>query len=81
MAANGIGKNKNTILDTRKGATQMHKMGSALTGLAVGMAVGTAAYMMNSHSMKGQRKKMRKSAMKAAKTVENLMDGFSHMVK
>ncbi len=54
---------------------------TALTGLAVTMAVGTAAYMMSGKNMKSQRKALKKNAGKAIRTVGNFIDNVSYMMK
>ena len=53
-------------------------MSTALTGAAVTMAVGGAAYMLN--NKKGKRK-VKKNAAKAVKAVGNFVDNISYMMK
>ncbi len=58
------------------------RTGTALAGLAMGLAAGTAAYMLNNHSsMKSQKKALRKTATKAVKTVGDIVDNFNYMVR
>lgn len=61
----------------------MHKgtMSTAMTGIALGVAAGTAAYAMTNMTTKGQRKKMKKTADKAMKNVGSFIDSVSYMMK
>ena len=52
-----------------------------MKGAAVGIAVGTAAYMMAGKSMKPQRKKLKKGMDKAMGTLSHLVDNITYMVK
>ncbi len=57
-------------------------LGTALTGAAVGMAVGAAAYMMKGGShKKPNMKKMKKSAGKVIRTIGGVLDDVTSMVK
>ena len=67
---------------TEKEWMTMHKgMGSAVTGVALTMAVGTAAYLMASRSMKPQRKAIKRTANKAMRAVEDVVDNVSSMMR
>lgn len=60
----------------------MKKMSTtALTGLAIGATIGTAAYMMNTRSGKAQYRKIKKGAKKAMKVVSSAVDNIYTMVK
>lgn len=68
----------------RKGKVIMNNkaLGPALTGAAVGMAVGAAAYMMKgSHHKKPNMKKMKKSAGKVIRSIGGVLDDVTSMVK
>ena len=54
-------------------------VGPAVTGLAVTMAVGTAAYLMASKSM--HRNSFKRSAGKALRAVEGMVDNVASMMK
>ena len=54
---------------------------NVMKGAAVGIAVGTAAYMMAGKSMKPQRKKLKKGMDKAMGTLSHLVDNITYMVK
>ncbi|MBC8585342.1 hypothetical protein [Youxingia wuxianensis] len=55
--------------------------GTAVTGIAVAMAAGTAAYMLShkrGHS--STSKKLKKNASKAIKTMGNILDSVDYMI-
>jgi gas vesicle protein len=52
-----------------------------IKGLAVGMLVGAAVYLMTSDCMKTTRKSMKKSATRALKQARNVLDQVSYMIK
>lgn len=52
---------------------------TAVTGLAVAMAAGTAAYMISHHRQTGG-KKLRRNAAKAIKTLGNMLDSVEGMM-
>lgn len=56
-------------------------MTSALTGAAVTMAVGAAAYAMNGKSPAKKRRQMKKTAVKAAQTVGEIVNGISNAMR
>ncbi|MCI8501820.1 MAG: hypothetical protein HFJ85_06235 [Oscillospiraceae bacterium] len=56
-----------------------HLMSSVAKGVAVGAAVGTAAYMVKAKKQKGRM--MKKSATKAMKTIGNVMENVAYMMK
>lgn len=53
---------------------------AAITGVALTMVAGTAAYMMSSKSANSQKKKLKKNATKALKTVSGVIDNVSNMM-
>lgn len=55
-------------------------MTSAITGMAVAMAAGTAAYMAAENKNKFSTKKLKKSAGKAMKAVESTIQNISGMM-
>lgn len=61
----------------------MHKgtMSTALTGVALGVAAGTAAYAMSGMTTKRQRKMIKKTADKAMKNVGHIVENISYMMK
>ena len=56
---------------------------TAVTGVAVAMAAGTAAYMAANHhrSSKSPMKKLKKNAGKAMRAVGDAIDNVSYMMK
>ena len=53
---------------------------TAMTGVAVAMAAGTAAYM-RAHTGRGQAgKKLKRNASKAIKTLGNVLDSVEYMM-
>jgi len=54
---------------------------SAVTGAAVAAAVGTAAYMMSAKSMGAQRRKFKRSAGRAIRTMGDIIGNVSQMIK
>ncbi|MCI8441571.1 MAG: hypothetical protein HFG27_03450 [Provencibacterium sp.] len=56
-------------------------MTSALTGAAVTMAVGTAAYVMNGKSPAKKRRQMKKTATKAVQAVGEIVSGISDVMR
>ena len=58
---------------------QRHKTSAMLTTACVGMAVGTAAYMMAGNKKK--TKKLKKSTGRALRHVGSFIDNVSYMVK
>ncbi|RGB63736.1 hypothetical protein DW086_13715 [Harryflintia acetispora] len=59
----------------------LNKMVSnALTGVAVTMAVGTAAYMMTQKSPAKKRRQMKKTADRAIHAVGEIVDGISSVM-
>lgn len=54
---------------------------AAVTGIALTMAAGTAAYMMSSGKKgKAQKKALKKNATKALRTVGSVIDNVSSMI-
>ena len=47
---------------------------TAMTGVAVAMAAGTAAYMLSGHGKNSTGKKLKRNATKAVKTLGNVLD-------
>ena len=56
-----------------------HLMSSVAKGVAVGAAVGKAAYMFKAKKQKCMM--MKKSATKAMKTIGNVMENVAYMMK
>lgn len=56
-------------------------MTTAVTTMAIGMAAGTAAYMMTRPRAHSQAKKMRKSATRALKNAGVLMNTVSDLMR
>ena len=56
-------------------------LSSAITGAAVMGAVGAAAYAMTSTNFKSQRRQMKRSLDKTVKSVGNLIDNVSCLMK
>lgn len=55
---------------------------SAVTGIAVAMAAGTAAYMLSSNKATGTMgKKLKRNAGKAMKTLGNVLDSVEMMMR
>lgn len=54
---------------------------TAVTGLAVAMAAGTAAYMMSGHRGPNTGRKIKKNAAKAIKTLGNMLDSVEYMMR
>lgn len=52
-----------------------------IKGLAVGMLVGAAVYLMTSDCMKSTRKSMKKTANRALKQARNVLDEVSYMMR
>lgn len=52
---------------------------TAVTGMAVAMAAGTAAYMMT-HKKPNQGKKLKQNATKAIKTLGSVLDSVEYMM-
>ena len=52
-----------------------------ITGAAVTMAVGTAAYMMSGKSSKENKKQLKKTATQAIQAVGDVVDGITTMMK
>ena len=52
----------------------------ALTGAAITMAVGTAAYLVSTRTTKSQRRKIRHTADRAMRTVGNVVDNIQTMM-
>lgn len=55
-------------------------VGTILTGAAVTMAVGTAAYMMSGKGSKRATKQLKKKAGKAVQAVGDIVDNISNMM-
>ena len=55
-------------------------MGSFVKGMGVGVTMGAITYAVTNTSSK-QKKRMKRSANRAIRTVANVMDGISFMVK
>lgn len=53
---------------------------AAITGIALTMAAGTAAYMMTTKGSNAQKRKLKKNATKALKTVTGVIDNVSNMM-
>ncbi len=56
-------------------------VGTAMTGIALGVAAGTAAYAMSNMTSRSQRKKLKKTADKAIKNMGAIIDNVSYMMK
>ena len=54
-------------------------VGAVVKGVAVGAAIGTAAYMMK--SKQSRTKLMKRNATKAMKTIGNVMENVAYMIK
>ncbi len=54
---------------------------SAMTGVALTAAVGTAAYLASGRSSASRRKKFQKNAGKAVKAVGAVVDNLSSMMR
>lgn len=54
---------------------------TALTGAAVTMAVGTTAYMINSKTPARKRAKMKKTAVKAAHAMGDIVNGITSAIR
>ncbi len=52
-----------------------------IKGLAIGMAVGGMAYLLTSDCMKDTRKSMKKSANRALKKAQDVLDDVSYMMR
>ncbi|MEG1778819.1 MAG: hypothetical protein RR263_01865 [Oscillospiraceae bacterium] len=52
-----------------------------IAGTAVSMAVGTAAYVMSSKSMKSKRRTIKKNAGKMVRAMGDIADNLSYMVR
>ena len=52
-----------------------------MTGIALGVAAGTAAYAMSNMTSRSQRKKLKKTADKAIKNMGAIIDNVSYMMK
>ena len=78
-----IYRRRNTAVNPERKKNMNNKaIGTALSGAAVGMAVGAAAYMMkDSHHRKPNMKKMKKSAGKVIRTIGGVLDDVTNMVK
>lgn len=55
-------------------------MSSVVKGVAVGMAVGTATFMVANHS-KSKSKALKKNAGKAMKAVGTIIDNVAYMMR
>lgn len=54
---------------------------TAMTGVAVAMAAGTAAYMLSNHNSKSMDgKKIKRNAAKAIKTLGSMLDSVEYMM-
>lgn len=54
---------------------------AAITGAALIGAAGTAAYALSGHSMKRERRKMKKNLDRTVKNVGHMIDNISYLVK
>ncbi len=58
---------------------------TAVTGMAVAMAAGTAAYMLSNRNGGGVKggtsKKLKRNASKAIKTLSNVLDSVEYMLR
>lgn len=54
---------------------------TAVTGIAVAMAAGTAAYMMAGNRNNNTGKKMKKNATKVVRTLGNMLDSVEYMMR
>ena len=59
----------------------MNRGSSWGTALGIAIALGATAFMMNSRSMRSQRKAIRKTATKAADMISDVVDNITNMVK
>ena len=57
----------------------MNKTTTAVTGVAVAMAAGTAAYMLSTKNKTG--KKMKKNMTKAIRTLGSMLDSVDYLVR
>ncbi len=57
------------------------KTSNLIKGLAIGMAVGGMAYLLTSDNMKSTRKTMKKSANRALRKAQDVLDDVSYMIK
>ena len=53
---------------------------TAMTGVAVAMAAGTAAYMLSGHGKNSTGKKLKRNATKAVKTRGNVLDSVEYLM-
>ncbi|MGI5966664.1 MULTISPECIES: hypothetical protein [Anaerotruncus] len=53
---------------------------TAVTGVAVAMAAGTAAYMLANHGKANTGKKLKRNASKAIKTLGTVLDSVEYMM-
>lgn len=54
---------------------------TAVTGIAVAMAAGTAAYMMSGNRSQNTGRKIKKNATKVIKTLGNMLDSVEYMMR
>lgn len=54
---------------------------TAVTGIAVAMAAGTAAYMMAGNRNQNTGRKIKKNASKVIKTLGNMLDSVEYMIR
>lgn len=54
---------------------------TAVTGIAVAMAAGTAAYMMAGNRSNNTGKKMKKNATKVVRTLGSMLDSVEYMMR
>ena len=53
---------------------------TAMTGVAIAMAAGTAAYMLSGHGKNKKNKKLKRNATKAVKTLGNVLDSVEYLM-
>ena len=53
---------------------------TAMTGVAVAMAAGTAAYMLSGHGKNSTGKELKRNATKAVKTLGNVLDSVEYLM-
>ena len=58
----------------------MDKTTTAVTGVAVALAAGTAAYMMSHNAKNSTGKKLKRNASKAIKTLGSVLDSVEYMI-
>lgn len=73
---------KRAIAKKSGGRKSMNKATTtAVTGIAVAMAAGTAAYMMAGNRNQNTGRRIKKNASKVIKTLGNMLDSVEYMIR